>query len=77
MLSEKRFSLFALNKNRHFFYFYKFRLRGVVDKTPKIFHCRPPFPVGSPERKRHKKSACIVMQAPLSVTPEGLEPSTQ
>ena len=36
-----------------------------------------PFSAESPERKRHKKSACIVMQAPLSVTPEGLEPSTQ
>lgn len=77
MLSGKRFSLFALNKNRHFFYFYKFRLRGVVDKTPKIFHCRSPFPWGAPSAKGIKKSACIVMQAPLSVTPEGLEPSTQ
>ena len=83
MLSGKRFSLFALNKNRYFFYFYKFRLRGVVDKTPKIFHCRSPFPRRAPSAKgikkapAYKKSACIVMQAPLSVTPEGLEPSTQ
>ena len=41
------------------------------------FPLRLPFSAESPERKRHKKSACIVMQAPLSVTPEGLEPSTQ
>ena len=79
MLPGKRFSLFALNKNRHFFYFYKFRLSGPVDKIPETLCC--PFPRGRPpptaERKRDKKSACIVMQAPLSVTPEGLEPSTQ
>lgn len=56
MLPGKRFSHFALNKNRHFFYFYKFRLRGVVDKTPKIFHCRPPFPWGAPSAKGIKKA---------------------
>ncbi len=80
MLPGKRFSLFALNKNRHFFYFYKFRLSGPVDKIPETLCC--PLSPGkacppTAERKRDKKSACIVMQAPLSVTPEGLEPSTQ
>lgn len=39
MLSGKRFSLFALNKNRHFFYFYKFRLSGPVDKIPETLCC--------------------------------------
>lgn len=77
MLPGKRFSLFALNKNRHFFYFYKFRLNRQNSRDTLL----PPFPGEGPppmaERKRDKKSACIVMQAPLSVTPEGLEPSTQ
>ena len=39
MLPGKRFSLFALNKNRHFFYFYKFRLSGPVDKIPETLCC--------------------------------------
>ena len=80
MLPGKRFSLFALNKNRHFFYFYKFRLSGPVDKIPETLCCPLSPGKGLPLRPRAreiKKSACIVMQAPLSVTPEGLEPSTQ